>query len=222
MAFDSSDAGTIISVRLVRPSLMNNDFTIIFSPDDDEYLSDGDVTQSVVSGVAPDFETEGFEPAEIQWTQGSAGYGADAVTLIATLGVLSAIFLSGKKIDENLDAWIKLGRRLKSLLTRLKEKYGWVAVSEPVALAIFLNRLNEAGVDLKDVEVLSQTTIPVRNESIPPEITSLFHHQPDRAYVFVLRVDERDTYACGMKSDGSEAFFHHFPTGNHRRFLSGE
>jgi hypothetical protein len=75
----------------------------------------------------------------VEWEIQSWGYGADgadALSLAVILAGLTGLFLSGKKIEENLDAWIRLGERLRKAIGRLRRRGVAARLSEPAAVAV--------------------------------------------------------------------------------------
>jgi hypothetical protein len=199
---------------------MTEQFAISFSPDDPNLHTHGDLTDAIVLTVQDDFRASGFNPEEVDLSVASAGYGADATLVLAVVAGLGTLFLSGKRIEENLDAWAKLGKRFKEVCERLKRRHGAFAMSQPVALAVILDHVGHLAQEHNRIEVIGSHTLPVRNSSIPGEMVPHFQHQPDRFYVFVLKTSIGDTYVAGMRSTGDITFLHRVATGNWWEYIS--
>jgi hypothetical protein len=198
---------------------LEEQFVVSLSPDAPDFPGDGELTRELLDETLKEFADCDFDPQDIEVRVGSAGYGAEGFILLAAFGGLAAVFLSGKKIEENIEAWLKLGRRFRALLDRSDKKGRGMQVSQPVALALTLERLNSDFGELAGSIVLASHVIPVRNGSIPPELEPVFESQPDRIYVFLLKLPDDDTCVVGMKSDGTVVFQHRLPTSNHLRYF---
>lgn len=70
---------------------------------------------------------------ELFVTTGDAGYNASAAVLFLILG---GIFLAGKRIDDNIAAWVSIAGRFRAVIDMLRKKHGEVRVSEPAAIAL--------------------------------------------------------------------------------------
>ena len=145
---------------------------------------------------------EQAEASTISW-----GYGADILATSVILTGLSALFLSGKRIEENLDAWVRLGRRLKAAVQKLRAKQGPVSVSEPAAVALTLARVAERETTLGRAELLGSSVAKLQNRSLSPEAAAQFSQHPERYYIFTVGVEDRAYVIC-MSSSGRLVFEH--------------
>lgn len=143
----------------------------------------------------------------VRASQTSYGYGADAIAVAVALSGLSALLLSGKRIQENLDAWISLGRRLKPLVGKLKQRFGPIRLSESAAFAIALDAVSQKEASMPTVVLVAKAITKVPNTSLGEEFHALFEHHPDRYYVFTIEVD-RLSHVVGVASTG-DVLFHH-------------
>jgi hypothetical protein len=194
-------------------------FSVSLAPDLPNLGGDGELPAEFRDDTLRDFAAFGFDPDEIELRVGTAGYGAEGFVLFSVFTGLTALFLSGKKIDENLDAWVRLGRRFRALLAQTNKRVRPVAISQPVALALTLARLSYKAHDLDGSSVLAAHVIPVRNGSLAPTLEGRFESQPDRFYLFLLRLPNDDTSVIGMRSDGTVLFDHSVPTGDFLRYF---
>jgi hypothetical protein len=159
-------------------------FVIELSPEDSSFAGDGEFTPAIVDALNRDFREGAFNEDELEISLGSVGYGADACVVIATFATLSGLFLSGKKIEENLDAWLRLGRRFKKLVTHLNTRGRAVNVSQPIALALTLERLDRELGGVADISVMASHVIPVRN-GVSPTIWNLCSKRSHIACTFL-------------------------------------
>ena len=86
----------------------------------------------------------GISKDEVTYERTGVGVGAagDAIALIMLAGISvlmvgKRVFLAGKTINENVDAWIELAKKLRRVLTKLKAAY----VSQPFAAALALEEI---------------------------------------------------------------------------------
>ena len=147
----------------------------------------------------------GGEPSA---SQSSHGYGADGNAIAVVITGLGLLFFSGKRINENIDAWLQLGRRVKPLLARLVEYLGHAKISEPLALALALETIAAKGEPMDDVRLLGRSAPQVRNSSLCSDLPITFRSYPDRYYVFTIQLGERTAYAIGIASNGTILFEH--------------
>jgi hypothetical protein len=125
-----------------------------------------------------------------EFTLHGYGYGADGFAVGILLTGLATLFLSGKRIEENVDAWVRLGKRVKQALQSLRTKRISVSISEPVALSVALSRVVEDG-QPGAIRLISSTIARIRNSSLSTEALALFTEHPDRYYLFIIEADSR-------------------------------
>jgi hypothetical protein len=142
---------------------------------------------------------------EAKATQHSHGYGADgyAVLVVLTLG----LFLSGKRINENLDAWVAIGTKLDGFLAKLRSAFGGASVSQAAALTLALKAVSARSRSMREVAIVSTTNVPLVNRSIPAEASG-FRSRPDAYYLFAIQVEDIAVHVVGIASTG-KLLFHH-------------
>jgi hypothetical protein len=145
--------------------------------------------------------------SDVQTEDTGYGYGADTLALALMFSTLTAVFLAGKSIQENVDAWINLGRRFLVLLKRLS-RVNTPRISEPIALAIAMAAIAEREQEVAPIGLVSRATTRVRNGSLVEEAQRHFNTHPDRYYVFTIELLERNTHVIAVSSLG-EILFHH-------------
>jgi hypothetical protein len=156
---------------------------------------------------------------DVTASQTSHGYGADAIAISVLLTTLSALFLSGNDVNESIERWIALGRRLASGVRTISQRYGAPRLSEPGAFAIALATISATEPDMPPVVLVSSGTAKVRNNSLDPRVFDLFRHHPDRYYVFTVEVAHRAAHVVAVASTGEVLFHHRLPL-NFRQFPS--
>jgi hypothetical protein len=196
---------------------MTEDFALIFSEGDDVEEDGNGYSPAWVDHVRWEL-AELDSPERISVTRGSVGYGADGFVVFAVLTGLSGLFFLGKQIDENIDAWVRLGGKLKSVIKRLRVRRGRILVSEPAALALALDNIagrHEAG---RITEIVASHRFPVLNASLGESFRDNFANQPDRFYLFILRTELNDIFVAGIRSSGELEFAQRLPTGNWQEY----
>jgi len=155
---------------------------------------------------APTFAVEILEeladlnvsPGQVELVPGNAGYGADWPTIVL---LIAGVFVLGKPIDENLQAWRNIGARLFKTVKKLRTKHRLVLVSQPAALVLAVRLLESRGVDVDGMKLVSGEIIPV----VYPDLRD-FRHQPHRFYVFVFRDAGADVFIVCLRSTGELEF----------------
>ncbi len=144
------------------------------------------------------------------------GHGADCPAYLAqiftsidwstflTASGAGATFLLGKKINENIEAWIEIGRKVKKLI----EKLSPYRVDENAATLLALNELQEQS-ELEDnisisVQLIEYSPVPWGKFKLDK--------RPDALYVITINTGER-VHIYGIKSNAEIAFNHEFGLG---------
>jgi hypothetical protein len=133
------------------------------------------------------------------------GRGADWPFIAITIG---GLFLLGKDIEENLDAWIRLGSRFLSMVQRLRSRIGRVYVDAKGALLITVGSVQERLGAPNSLEVLSQSTTNLDSISFNQPGTLAAHH--DNLYVHVIIVNGDVMLVVGIRSTGEVEFIHEY------------
>lgn len=133
------------------------------------------------------------------------GYGADGTAVGLVLTGLGTLFLSGKKIEENTDAWIRLGRRFLDAIRHLRAREISVSVSEPSAAAIALSLISDDA-RAQEIRLISSVIVHVNNASLTREASNTFLEHPDRYYIFTIKAGEERIDVIGISAHGRMIF----------------
>ena len=156
----------------------------------------------------------GFDLKGVSATTVSSGYGADAMALLIGAG---AVFLLGKKIDENIDAWARIGARVSALFRGPREDPCGLRMSLPLGVAALVHTiLADSGQDRLTVENYGRLAVP--NRSVPPELQDDFATSPERYYYLVARVPNGDAYMAWLRSNGTGLTCHRLALSNQAAF----
>ena len=176
------------------------EITIVAGESDDVYDSfEGTFRPAFIASVVEEFAAEGISVAPPPDSVRSWGYGADTMSLVLLVATGSAIFFNGKGIEENWDAWKRLGGRVKRTLSRLKARNTAPRISAPLAASLAVEHGSGATGGLEAVELLA--VLPPSNGSLDPSAVDSFKAQPDRYYLFLLRTNS-EASIVGITSDG--------------------
>ena len=190
---------------------MDERFVLSISGERFQTLEPGSIPSNISEGLLGDFEDLGVSSSELRLETGSAGYGAEVLTILV---VVTSLLAMVPLVEENLSAWPSIGKRIARVMSRLRGKQYAVQISEPVALALALKELSEIGTAVEGAHLVASHVLPVQGSSIPKEMTANFGRQPDRFYVFIVRTADDDTYVITARSTGEVEEIRRLPTGH--------
>lgn len=198
---------------------MNEELAFSFTADEAHTWDDDRVPEEFARQVIDELHRLGISPADIELKTGSAGYGADALTVIAVISGLVALPVT---LRESAAVLVSLGKRIRKAVSSLRAKYQGVSISEPAAFVLAVVHIAE-NLDLEgEVILLASQVIPVRNSSLGAGYELDFRYQPDRFYVFILQDSSGNTYVVALRSNGVFEFVHRLPSGNWREYQGAE
>jgi hypothetical protein len=174
------------------------------------------LTEQFKHVVCDDFRDLDVSAEQISITSTTTGYGAAGLTVLVAIG---GVFFLGKRIQENIDAWLDLGAKLQAVVKKLHARHGEALLSEPAALALALRLLEEGGHSLKNAELMDSECFPVHNGVIPAPMVEKFSSQPDRFYLFAFEDGNSDVLIICLRSSGEVEFIHRLPTGNYLEYF---
>ena len=192
---------------------LNEEFEIVIRTHDDEVYDyeKGEYRPQYLEEIAITLAEIGISKEQIEHARTDAGVGASAEAIAI---VIAGLFFSGKRIQENLEAWINLGTRLNGVLRKLSRRgsgeHRTLYVSEPVAAALAVGCIVERESGLKRIELESARIEQVPNRSIGPQFRGIFKYDQMRYYIFSFRVfgKRESVHLIGIRSTG-EMEFHH-------------
>ncbi|MBN1461403.1 MAG: hypothetical protein JXA57_17890 [Armatimonadetes bacterium] len=190
---------------------MNEGLAFSFIADEAYDRDDARVPDAFARQVIDDLRGLGVSPGDLELKTGSAGYGADALTIIAAITGVIALPVA---VRDSATVLIGLGKRIGSAVSSLQAKYQGVSISEPAAFLLAVVHIAES-LDLDgEVILLDSQVIPIRNSSLEASYESDFRYHPDRFYVFTLQDSRGDAYVVAMRSNGVFEFVRRLPSGN--------
>lgn len=118
-------------------------------------------------------------------TETDIGLGADWPVFMVC--ILSLFFL-GKRINENLKAWIELAGKFNNFIKKIRDKLLELWVDKRGATLIALqNVIKSHNKSVKSIELLG--VIPVFFKIIPQRSSEHLDHHPDALYISAFRVN---------------------------------
>ena len=138
---------------------------------------------------------------KIEKKEADIGGGADLWVIILVL--TTTIFFSGKKINENLNAWIEIGDKLISLFKK-KKKPQSIDKEASIALAVSIinNKTKIKNIDLVHSQELSQK--PNNSKGFNLEFS------PYNYYILVFSINDIEQFIFCIKSNGEVRFKDYF------------
>lgn len=151
--------------------------------------------------------------SEIQMVERDIGFGADWP---AVLAILSGIFLLGKPINENIDAWFSLAQKFKKVISKIKARSWQYRVDETGALLLALEEIaNTEKGNIKSIKKIDLERIELSR--FPLKDPAHLDQHPNSLYIQSFIVNGNTLYIIGIKSKGSIEFIHAYDT-CHTRF----
>jgi hypothetical protein len=194
------------------------EFELVLSGAEDEsqhYEQTGELPHPTRVLIDEALDEFGVPRVDAKLSTSSFGHGADGMAIVLTL---SGLLLAGKKIEENLDAWLRLAKRFSTALRKLRRRKGTVYLSEPAAAMFALNAVVEKLPKAQIVVLLGSTPLIVPNSSLGESYHRIFRWQPERYYVFTFMVGEDTAHVVCLRSTGEIEFHRTLPVGNWHEF----
>jgi len=207
--------------------MSNNFFTegfeVVIGNYDDIFDDNGELRPEYLDSAAAVFSELGVARDEIRYERADIGVGVSAEAILLVLTSLTTLFLSGKKINENIDAWKQLGSKLNHVLKRLTnrgEKNAAIYISQPFAAALALGFILEQSQGLKSITLENTITEIVPNPSIDSSVQHSFRHNQMRYYLFFFRtLDQYESvHVICIHSAGRIEFHQVLPVGSWMKF----
>lgn len=145
---------------------------------------------------------------EFETIETDAGFGADWPAILA---ILSGIFLLGKPINENIEAWLSLSDKFKKFITTITRKSWRYRIDENGAELLAIQEIvkKENG-EIKSLKKLKSNRIEFQIHQLKNK-KHLDQH-PNSLYVVSYHVSNSNIYVIGIKSNGKIEFVHALET----------
>ena len=195
--------------------MFSEDFQLLVTPGE-AHWEDGDFSPAVIESVRAAIAE--LEDTGVRWNHEvtEVGRGASGIALLLTLG---GIFLAGKKIDENVDAWLRIGSRLTSVIQKLIRLGFPPNLSEPAAAVLAMKAVIDKEPIVRSVRLLTSSLHVVNPVTWHESVHRMFRHVPERYYVYAVATDTDNTHIVCMRSDGRTEFHQILLTGNWHAYL---
>lgn len=134
------------------------------------------------------------------------GPGADFLVLFISFSTALYLFLKvGTVINDGINAWIEIGKKLNKLFYR--RKIVSVDIEGATALAIGFIAKREK---ITTLEKMNETVINLVDVSVMILNNSKLCKKPHNYYIQTYRINGEDVYVIGIKSNGEVNLIKHF------------
>jgi len=145
---------------------------------------------------------------EIQTVEADVGFGADWPAVLAILG---GLFLLGKPIDENIDAWFSLAKKFKKVIDKIKARSWQYRIDDSGASLIALEKI--ANSEKGKVEYIRKIEFKrIELSTFQLKDPSHLDQHPNNLYIHSYIVNDSTLYVIGIKSKGTVEFMHVYET----------
>lgn len=127
------------------------------------------------------------------------GEGVDWIMILAILNGLTTVFLLGDKINTGIEGWIKIGKRIKNILSKSDRTY----VDLDAAKLLGIEHLSEE-MEIKSIKVVMQSDIAIKDlsDSLKDRNSDDFIAKPYSLYLVTFEINDNLLITLGIQSDG--------------------
>lgn len=194
--------------------IIKEGFKIVIGTHDDEDRYDyekGEYRHEYLEEIKLALSDLGALEDQVEFDEADIGVGASVEAIVV---IILALFFTGKSINENIDAWVKLAKRLKGVLKKLKtrgnEGEDILYISYPFAVALAIGVIIESKPNAQQINLEISSTEVIPNGSIDAELQNEFKYNQRRYYIFTFRViDEGETLHVICIHSRGHIEFHH-------------
>ena len=122
-------------------------------------------------------------------------------TSILKASVMPGVFFLGKKINENLEAWVEIGKKLKKIFKKNQP----ARIDEQAAFTIALNDM----INLDKSIIIDEVILKIHNYNSNSDIYSSLKSRPDSLYLFEITT-HKGFFVYAIRSDGKISFKYKF------------
>ena len=133
------------------------------------------------------------------------GLGADCIVILLVVSIFFQLIRIGAEINDGIDGWIEIGRKLRRLFRR--KKIVSVDVDGATALAIAHIARKEK---ITKLVKLQENTINLVDVSGQIPANKGLSKKPHNYYIQTYQVNDEEIYVMGIKSTGDVKVIKHF------------
>lgn len=133
------------------------------------------------------------------------GPGADLFVLLLILDISLNILKLGSEINDGIDGWIGIGKKLRNLFQR--KKIVSIDLDGATSMAIELIARHERIIRLEKIQ---ETTINLVDVSGMIRTNSTLSAKPHNYYIQTYKINDDDIYVIGITSSGEANIIKHF------------
>lgn len=133
------------------------------------------------------------------------GPGADLIVLLLIVDISLGILKLGSVINDGIEGWIGIGRKLRELFRR--RKIVSIDSDGATSMAIELIARHET---ITRLEKIQESTINLVDVSAMIPMNSDLSAKPHNYYIQTYRINDGDVYVVGITSSGEAGIIKHF------------
>lgn len=133
------------------------------------------------------------------------GPGADLIVLLLILDLGLNVLKIGSEINDGIDGWIGIGKKLSKLFQR--KKIVSIDLDGATSMAIELIARRERIIKLEKIQ---ETAINLVDVSRMIHINSTLSAKPLNYYIQTYKINDEDIYVIGITSSGEANIIKHF------------
>lgn len=172
-------------------------------------VNDGPFCDEILDVVSDDDKNELVKLTELDEIHDAKyvniGPGADFIVLLLIIDIGLRALKLGAEINDGIDGWIGLGKKLSKLFQR--EKIVSIDIDGATSIAI---ELISREVKIDSLKKMEETTINLVDVSGMIPINSGLSAKPHNYYILTYRVNGEDVYVVGVTSTGEANIIKHF------------
>ncbi len=127
------------------------------------------------------------------------GVGADWIVVLAIINSIANVFLVGDKLIKGIEGWVKIAKKLKSLI-----KKGDVAYIDEDSASLLSIELISSKEKITSLEKINASEVPLidLSEAFSDRNPEDFISKPQSYFLQIYKVNDDKIYVIGIKSDG--------------------
>lgn len=127
------------------------------------------------------------------------GTGADWIMILAIINGITTVFLLGDKIENGIEGWAKIGKRIKKIFS----KSGITMIDKEAATFIAVDYLTEK-FEINSMKLILESELAINDLSImlKDRKSNDFIAKPYSVYFMTFEINDNYIVSLGVRSDG--------------------
>lgn len=132
----------------------------------------------------------------------------EILKLVKSVGFIAIpfiLFFQGKRINDNLDAWVQIAKKIYRSVRKIKERFGECLISKELANFISIAEISVMDDDeIRSIKLEHEIVIPI--SPINVELKDELNSCPQAYYINIINTNERLYHIFAIKSSGDIVF----------------